>query len=157
MCFTLSVNACDLHWLSTVGLCSFEHYTECQGLVWVFECLTLSAKGWSVLMCDLHIVPRVGLCSCVSYIECQGLVFVRMWLTLSVKDRHVFMCNLLWVSRLSLRSFVTYVIDKEYFSKAFLFKPRGPPSGLNRKPRKILYLACSMAQAHINTCYWHLT
>ena len=49
------------------------------------------------------------------------------------------------------------VINKGYFSEAFLFKPRGgrsPPSGLNRKPRKsILYLACSMAQAQINTCY----
>ena len=34
---------------------------------------------------------------------------------------------------------VYYVIDKGYFSEAFLFKPRGghsPPSGLNRKPRK---------------------
>ena len=34
-----------------------------------------------------------------------------------------------------------YVIDKGYFSEAFLFKPRGgrsPPSGLNRKPRKYL-------------------
>ena len=33
----------------------------------------------------------------------------------------------------------SYVIDKGYFSEAFLFKPRGgrsPPSGLNRKPRK---------------------
>ena len=32
-----------------------------------------------------------------------------------------------------------YVIDKGYFSEAFLFKPRGgrsPPSGLNRRPRK---------------------
>ena len=31
------------------------------------------------------------------------------------------------------------VIDKGFFSEAFLFKPRGghsPPSGLNRKPRK---------------------
>ena len=31
------------------------------------------------------------------------------------------------------------VIDKGYFSEAFLFKPRGgrsAPSGLNRKPRK---------------------
>ena len=31
------------------------------------------------------------------------------------------------------------VINKGYFSEAFLFKPRGgrsPPSGLNRKPRK---------------------
>ena len=31
------------------------------------------------------------------------------------------------------------VIDKGYFSEAFLFKPRGgrsPPSGLNRKPKK---------------------
>ena len=51
---------------------------------------------------------------------------------------------------------VVYVIDKGFFFEAFLFKPRGgrsPPSGLNRKPRKILYLACSMAQAQINTCY----
>ena len=48
------------------------------------------------------------------------------------------------------------IINKGYFSEAFLFKPRGgrsPPSGLNRKPRKILYLACSMAQAQINMCY----
>ena len=32
-----------------------------------------------------------------------------------------------------------YVINKGYFSSAFLFKPRGglrPPRGLNRKPRK---------------------
>ena len=29
-----------------------------------------------------------------------------------------------------------YVIDKGYFSEAFLFKPRGGRSGLNRKPRK---------------------
>ena len=32
-----------------------------------------------------------------------------------------------------------YVINKGYFSEAFLFKPRGgrsPPSGLNRKSRK---------------------
>ena len=31
------------------------------------------------------------------------------------------------------------VVNKGYFSEAFLFKPRGgrsPPSGLNRKPRK---------------------
>ena len=34
---------------------------------------------------------------------------------------------------------VFYVIDKGYFSKAFLFKPQGgrsPPSSLNRKPRE---------------------
>ena len=34
---------------------------------------------------------------------------------------------------------IKYVINKGYFSEAFLFKPRGgrsPPSGLNRKPRK---------------------
>ena len=31
----------------------------------------------------------------------------------------------------------TYVINKGHFSEAFSFKPRGgPPSGLNRKPRK---------------------
>ena len=34
---------------------------------------------------------------------------------------------------------VEQVIDKGFFSEAFLFKPRGghsSPSGLNRKPRK---------------------
>ena len=34
---------------------------------------------------------------------------------------------------------IIYVIDKGFFSEAFLFKPRGgrsPPSGLNRKLRK---------------------
>ena len=34
---------------------------------------------------------------------------------------------------------VKLVINKGYFSEAFLFKPRcgrSPPSGLNRKPRK---------------------
>ena len=33
-----------------------------------------------------------------------------------------------------------YVINKGYFTKAFMFKPQGrrsPPSGLNRKRRKI--------------------
>ena len=48
------------------------------------------------------------------------------------------------------------VINKGYFSEAFLLNPRGgrsPPNGLNIKPSKILYLACSMAQAQINTCY----
>ena len=36
-------------------------------------------------------------------------------------------------------TFLIQVIDKGFFSEAFLFKPRGgrsPPSGLNRKPRK---------------------
>ena len=34
---------------------------------------------------------------------------------------------------------IAFVINKEYFSKAFLFKPpggRSPPYGLNSKPRK---------------------
>ena len=51
------------------------------------------------------------------------------------------------------------VIDKGFFSEAFLFKPRGGrsgPSGLNRKPRKNPLFSFSMAQAQINTCYWHL-
>ena len=37
------------------------------------------------------------------------------------------------------KSVKSQVINKGYFSDAFLFKPRGghsPPSGLNRKPRK---------------------
>ena len=38
-----------------------------------------------------------------------------------------------------------HVINKGYFSSAFLFKPRGG--------RRILYLACRMAQAQTNTCY----
>ena len=36
---------------------------------------------------------------------------------------------------------ILHVIDKGYFSEAFLFKPRGgrsPLSDLNRKPREIL-------------------
>ena len=37
-----------------VGLCSLVTYTECQGSVCVLLCITLDAKGWSVLLCDLH-------------------------------------------------------------------------------------------------------
>ena len=43
------------------------------------------------------------------------------------------------ISTLSERAIEFYVINKGYFSEAFLFKPRGgrsPPSGLNRKPMK---------------------
>ena len=54
----------------------------------------------------------------------------------------------------SCKSAVLDVINKGYFSEAFLFKPRGgrsPPSGLNRKPRKNPLFSLNMAQ--INTCY----
>ena len=42
--------------------------------------------------------------------------------------------NIIFTPDLSIQ-----VINKRYFSEAFLFKPRGgrsPPNGLNRKPRK---------------------
>ena len=43
------------------------------------------------------------------------------------------------VTRIKSAGPVVQVINKGYFSKAFLFKPRGgrsPPSGLNSMPRK---------------------
>ena len=60
----------------------------------------------------------------------------------------------------SISFFTRQVIDKGCFSEAFSYKPRGgrsPPSVLNRSQGRILYFACSMAQAQINTCYCHLT
>ena len=55
------------------------------------------------------------------------------WLTRSIRINK-FICY--YVTRDVDR---LYVIDKGFFSEAFLFKPRGgrsPPSGFNRKPRK---------------------
>ena len=43
------------------------------------------------------------------------------------------------LQNLQVNYILFYVINKGYFTEAFLFKPRGghsPPSGLNRKPRK---------------------
>ena len=60
--------------MSRVGLCYCVSYTECQGLVCVIVCLTLSGKGWSMSLRDVHYAVRVGLCSYLSYTECQGLV-----------------------------------------------------------------------------------
>ena len=54
------------------------------------------------------------------------------------------------------RVIINQVINKRYCSEAFLFKSRGgrsPP----RSGGRILYFACSKAQAQINMCYCHLT
>ena len=65
------------------------------------------------------------LCSFGHFVQCSGTVYAQ-WLS----------------SRYPLKKRYTLdkqVIDKGYFSEAFLFKPQGghsPPSGLNRKPRK---------------------